>query len=218
MSTNSDQIIIRVKHIRKSKRLSLKDCAKVLGISKKTYRSIEEGARSLSLPELELLAFYLGVVPSALLENDQSMAPFPNILKKDIRPHYLTLRNKMISALLTTVREDKVLPFEVLQEATQIPETILHAYENGEIPIPLTDLLMITEYLEIPHNVLFEPVWLADTDQEKPWSKNGWSPEFSQEETGLEDDGYSVVLQALKRMPEADQAHIAKIILKKLRA
>jgi transcriptional regulator with XRE-family HTH domain len=218
MSTNSDQIIKQIKHIRKSKRLSKKNCAKVLGISKETYRSIEEGSRSLTLPELELLAFYLGAVPSALLENDQSMVPFTNMLKKDVRGHYIKLRDKMIGALLTTYREDKVIPFEVLQEATQISETILQAYENGETPIPLTDLLMISNVLEIPHDVLFEPVWLANSDQEKSWLKNGRLPEFSQVQTGLEDDGYSVLIHAIKQMPAADQAHIAKIILGKLSA
>jgi transcriptional regulator with XRE-family HTH domain len=217
MSINSDQIIKRIKHIRKSKHLSTKNCAKVLGISKETYHSIEEGSRSLTLPELELLAFYLGAAPSALLENDQSMVPFTNVLKKDIRPHYIKLRDKMIGALLTTFREDKVIPIEVLQETTQISQNILQDYESGETPIPLTDLLMISDFLEIPRNVLFEPVWLADSDPEKPWLKKGWLPEFSQEQKELEDDGYSVLLQAIKSMPEADQAHIAKIILEKLR-
>lgn len=219
MIRNSEQIIQRIKQIRKSKRLSVKDCAKALGVSKETYRNIEEGNRPLSLPEFDLLTFFLGVDPTVLLKNDRGFTPQPNLLRKSIRSDYVNLRTKMIGALLTATRESEHITFEDVHHATRIPEDMLRAYENGELPIPLSDLSKISDYLEIPYYKLYQPVWLMDTNQEEIPMTHDWEPELTterNEQQPHEDDIYLILLQALKQMPKSDQAHIAKIILEKL--
>lgn len=221
MCIDSYEVAQRIKHIRKSKRLKTKDCAKVLGFSKETYQSVENGSRSLTLPELELLAFYLGVLPSALFQNENIFETYPPLLKKDIRPHYLTLRRKMIGTLISSIFENNTCSISELQQATQIPEEKLQAYLNGESPIPLDDLLKISDILEIPHKSLYEPVWLTDSSLEKPWLEHDWGAEFSKEnvsEPTNDDEIYKPLLQALKHLSISDQAHIAKTILEKLKA
>ncbi len=217
MPTDTDLVIKRIRHIRKSKHLRMKDCAKALGGSKKTYRSIEEGNTPISLPELELIAFYLGVTPTALIEKDPNFEPYSIPLRKDIRPYYLILRRKMVGALISVARKSKAVSVDDLQQATQISADKLYAYEQGDMPIPLTELFLISDYLEISHKALFATVWMSDNTQEYPWLKNNWWQEFSKEEPKPDDDVFKELLQALKQMPKTDQAEIAKIILEKLR-
>ena len=217
MPTDTHLISSRIRDIRKSKHLRTKDCAKALGVSKETYRNFEKGLSPISLPELELIAFYLGVTPTALIENNQGFTAFSNLLHEDIRPQYLILRRKMLGALISAARQDKAASVDDLQQATKIPVDRLHAYEKGNMPIPLSDLFLISDYLEVSHKALFETVWTADTYHEFPWLKSSWHPEFSEEEPEADDEVFMDLLQALKRMSQADQAQIAKIILEKLR-
>lgn len=220
MCIDSYEVTQRIKHIRKSKRIKIKDCAKILGFSKEAYQSVENGSRSLTLPELELLAFYLGVLPTTLCQNDNIYETYPPLLKKDIRPHYLSLRRKMISTLLSSILENSTVSFEDLQQATQIPEDILRAYLSGESPIPLDDLLKISDILEIPQKSLYEPVWLTDSSLEKPWLEHNWGAEFLKEsgqEPTNEDETYKLLLQGLKQLSKSDQVYIAKTIFEKLK-
>ena len=217
MPIDTNLVLKQIRNIRKSKRLRVKDCAKVLGVSKEKYREIEAGDLPISLPELELLAFYLGVSPTALLENDQSLASFSNLLHDDIRLQYLTLRRKMIGALIFATRENENAYIEELQQATQIPLDRLYAYEKGDIPIPLSDLSLISSYLEISHNALCGTVWLDDSNLKYPPQESDWQAELSDGETVPEDDVFSDLLQAFKQLSPADQAQIAKEILERLK-
>ena len=59
---------LKIKGIRKSMQMSLHDCAKVLGTSTNRYLAFEQGEESLSLPEIEILAFYFGIPIMECLE------------------------------------------------------------------------------------------------------------------------------------------------------
>lgn len=220
MSITTDHIIQRIRQIRKSKRFSIHDCATILGYPKKTYHSIEEGTTPLSLPELELLALYFGVSP-ALFFNDDQLPIYPLLLKEDIRPHYLNLRGKMIQAMLAGAQDRKGYSLKDIEEATDIPGDVLKAYNNGDCPIPLQDLLQIIDFLDIPLDALIEPVWEADNIPEKISTNDDWQPEFVETETNeiqVEEDPYQDMLAAFRSLPKTDQAQIAKILLDKLKS
>lgn len=218
MPTNTDLVLKRIRNIRKSKHLRMKDCAKALGVSKDSYRSFEEGSKPISIPELELLAFYLGVSPTALVENERETTPFAKVLHEDIRPQYISLRRKMVAALISAAREEKAISLEELQQATRITTEDLDAYEQGDIPIPLTELFLISDYLEISHKALFSAVTKADSDHESQNLDGSWDLDFSKGSNEPADDELMDLLHALRHLSKKDQAEIAKIILEKLRS
>lgn len=218
MPTNTDLVLKRIRNIRKSKHLRMKDCAKALGVSKDSYRSFEEGSKPISIPELELLAFYLGVSPTALVENEQGTTPFAKVLQEDIRPQYISIRRKMIAALISAARGKKAISLEELQQATRITTEDLDAYEQGDIPIPLTELFLISDYLEFSHKALFSAVTKADSDHESQNLEGSWDLDFSKGSHEPADDELMDLLHALRHLSKKDQAEIAKIILEKLRS
>lgn len=50
---------VLIRDARLAKRLSVKECAQALHIKPATFRAYEEGRKSPSLPELEILAYFL---------------------------------------------------------------------------------------------------------------------------------------------------------------
>lgn len=221
MQNLTDQIVKRIKEIRKSKKLSQKSCAKILGLTKEAYRGIEDGNTSLTLTQLELLAIYFDVLPTALIDKDLHFQSHPLLQNEDIRPQYQTLREKMIRAMLTIEREEKAVSLDELEQATGIPLNLLQAYDKGEATLPLIDLIKITECLDIPIDALFEPVWIQESSNEKTTLMAEWQPEFADpvtDQATLHDDPYQVFHQAFQTINKADQAQIAKILLEKLRS
>jgi len=219
MPIDSVLVTKRIKHIRKSKQLRKKDCAKALGVSKETYRSYEDGSKPLSLPELELLGLFLGVTPISLINDDQSYEPFGMLLRKDIRPHYLILRRKMVGALISVIRKNKALSIEDLQQTTQINTENLQAYEKGDTPIPLTDLFLISDHLGISQKALFATNWTAENNQSLPIGESDWYLGLPKDNQVVEEeDDFITLLKALKQLSKSDQAETAKFILNKLRS
>ena len=220
MPKKSDGIIKRIKYTRKSKGHSKQDCAKVLGISTETYHSIETGKTPLTLPQVELLSILLEIKLSTLFEDELPQHSHPIILNDDVRPHYLVLRNKIIRATLSVVLENQSLSLENMAQGTHIPVNILQRYNSGEDPVPMDDLLKISDYLGISIDELYEPLALFDKQREKSSVKTGWEPEFAVEETQkstIEADPYTDLLTAFRKIPTADQAQIAKAILEKFK-
>jgi transcriptional regulator with XRE-family HTH domain len=220
MPKKSDRIIKRIKNTRKSIGRSRQDCAKILGISTDTYRSIEKGETPFTLPQLELLSVFLKINLSSLFEEEPPQHSLAIVLNDEIRPHYLVLRNKMIRAMLSIERENQSLTLENIAQDTHIPLNALQHYDSGEEPIPMDDLLKISDYLGVSIDMLYEPLALDDKQRESSSVKTGWQPEFNITEAPkkpIEDDPYMDLFKAFRRIPTVDQAHIAKTILEKIK-
>lgn len=220
MPVANDIITNRIKHIRKSKRRSMHDCATILGLSRETYHNLESGTYPFTLPELELLAIFLGVNPADFLDEEHHQ-PYSDYLNEDIRPRYLILREKMIRAMIAIERETRSMTLEDIAQATRIPLNDLQSYDSGDKPVPLDDLFKISTCLELPLSTLLAPFWeTADVSVEMAFEAN-WQPEFIEEvqpEAVLADDPYQDLLAALKLLPHNDQAQIAKLLLEKLKS
>jgi transcriptional regulator with XRE-family HTH domain len=220
MPKKSDRIIRHIKYTRKIKGHSKQDCAMILGVSKDTYHSIETGKTALTLPQIELLSIFLGIKLSTLFEVEPPQHPQATVLNDDVRPHYLVLRNKMIRAMLSIELENQSLTLEKIAKDINIPLNVLQRYDSGEEPVPMDDLLKISDYLGISLDALYEPIALNDKQRETSSVKTGWQPEFAAEETQkapIVDDPYVDLLKAFQKIPTVDQAHIAKTILDKLK-
>ncbi len=140
------QITIRTKKLgvlirdaRLSARRSVQECAEALGVRKSIFRSYEEGLRSPSLPELEVLVFFLDL-------------PLDHFWGKEIKstvasPHQkidvsrvLALRQRKIGALLRQERMNASISIRNLAGKSGLASSRIKAYELGERPIPLPEL------------------------------------------------------------------------------
>ena len=78
---------------------SLKDCGESIGVSGSTMGAYEKGERSPSLPELEMLSFFLKV-PLDHFWQDQILESEESILDELQVEHALILRNRAVGKFL----------------------------------------------------------------------------------------------------------------------
>ena len=117
---------------------NVQDCARLLKITTQVYESWEYGDSVPSLPQLELLAYYLGVPVSHFwgaetLESAQEK-------HIDAQTEYLALRNR---ALLRQARQTANLSLEELSQASGLPMEQINTYELGEMPLPMHELTVL---------------------------------------------------------------------------
>ena len=134
---------------------SLKECGQVLGLSSSVVSAIEHGERAISLPELELIAFYLGVPLDHFLDSQATPAsptPFRRTQRAEELPgaEVLMLRHRIIGARLRQARLDLDLSQAELAGQVGLPKGRLSGYELGEKPIPLAELEQMAKVLEVP--------------------------------------------------------------------
>ncbi len=118
---------------------SMKELGDVIGLSGSTISAIERGANSPSLPELELLAFYLGV-PINHFWSDDIVSQEPNPTENLETESLLGLRHRTIAAMLRQARNERNLSQKELAQRTGISASRIRRYESGETPVPLPEL------------------------------------------------------------------------------
>ncbi len=145
MDINS-QITIRTKKLgvlirdaRIAERRSIKECAEAMGIKPAIFRAYEEGRRAPSLPELEVLVFYLRLKIThfwgqAALSGASSPTEPLNLQL------LMGVRQRKIGALLQQERNNANLSLKTLSERSGISTSRLKAYEMGERSISLPEL------------------------------------------------------------------------------
>jgi len=172
MDTRS-QIIIRTKKLgvllrdaRLASRKTLQECAEAIGVTKGIFKSYEEGRRSPSLPELEVLVYYLKLPINHFWGNEAISDDVPSTAPLDL-PRLLLLRQRMIGALLRQEREKANMSIRALSHQTGITGARLKAFELGERPIPVPDLEVLLGALNSRVEDLFDksgPVgqWMSE--------------------------------------------------------
>ncbi len=118
------------------------EIASVLGVSEDQVRDWEFGKESPSLPQLEMLAYYLGV-PVSHFWNTKTISAAQEERKLP-EATYRELRDRVIGAKLTMARKEaKLSQAELAQTCGLTPEQIA-AYEFGQTPIPFSELTSIS--------------------------------------------------------------------------
>lgn len=114
------------------------ELAKLINVSEDVLRDWEYGRGSPSLPQLEMIAFHLGI-PVSRFWSDKTLGT-----EQDARivshADYSELRNRMIGAKLTMAREDARLTRERVAAATGLPVERIAAYELGTQTISFAEL------------------------------------------------------------------------------
>ena len=157
---------VLIRDARLARRLSLKECAQALGVRPATFRAYEEGRRSPSLPELEVLAFFLDV-PLEHFWTKETLSDTPAPAVSFDLSLVLNLRQRMIGAMLRQERTNAGLSLKSLAEQSGIPLSRLKSYELGERPIPLAELEVLLQIVDTPIEHFFDdsgPIgrWMAE--------------------------------------------------------
>jgi transcriptional regulator with XRE-family HTH domain len=157
---------VLIRDARLAARRSPEECARAMGVTKGIFRSYEEGRRAPSLPELELLAYYLKLPIEHFWARASLSADAPSGEPVELL-QLLELRQRMIGALLRQERTQANLSLKALADEVGFTSGRLRAYELGERPIPLPELEMLISTLSSRIETFFDqngPIgqWIGD--------------------------------------------------------
>lgn len=159
---NNAQITIREKKLgllirdaRMAERRSIKECADAIGVKPGLFRAYEEGRRAPSLPELEMLVYYLKLPISQFWgkETKSDLSSPVELLDAD---QLIALRQRMIGARLRQERNNVNISIRQLATDTGINQGRLNSYELGERSIPVPELEVILTALGSRIESLFD--------------------------------------------------------------
>jgi transcriptional regulator with XRE-family HTH domain len=190
------------------------DVAAALGVTEETVRDWEYGTSSPSLPQLEVLAYYLGV-PVSHFWNSKTMSEAQQ--ERTVpEEQYNELRNRLIGTKLLMARQDAKLSREELATMTGITPDQIEAYEFGRDPIPFPELTSlssavrksITYFLEDSNRV---GTWLKMQEEYQRFSE--LSPEMRAFVTQPVNAPFIDVAMRLSRLHVQELREIAESIL-----
>lgn len=117
------------------------DCARLLNVENQIIESWELGDTAPTLPQLELLAYYLDV-PVSHFWSMKTMETDKNE-KLATQSEYMALRDRMIGAMMRQAREAEEVSLEDVSERAQIAIETLQYYEVGDSSIPMHHLSVL---------------------------------------------------------------------------
>lgn len=130
-------------------------CAKAIGVSLDEYQRIEAGESAPTLPQLELLAYYLDV-PLEYFYGSQVLSASSGSDPAEPSPQLMKIRQRIIATRIRMARSNLNLSTAELSAKCSIPEERILRYESGEEPIPLPDLEILMETLQLRNDDLFD--------------------------------------------------------------
>lgn len=130
---------VLIRDARMAARKTITEMANAVGISPAFLRAFEEGRKAPSLPELEVLAYYLDLPVqhfwgSAALSDDAARTDAIDLTQLS------ALRHRIIGTMLRQKRLQTSISLKALSFETGIPQGRLTSYELGERAIPLPEL------------------------------------------------------------------------------
>ncbi|MCB9453218.1 MAG: transcriptional regulator [Anaerolineaceae bacterium] len=192
---------------------TIEACAHHVRISLEEYESWEYGDAVPSLPQLELLAYFLDVPVSHFwgfetFESSQES-------HVDFQLEYLALRNRMIGVMLRQAREEAGVTLEVLSADSGLPVEQITAYELGEA-IPMHELRVLANGVQ--KNVSY---FLESSDHVGKWltMREEWdyfvsmSDDLREFTANPRHIGYLQLAIAFSRLPNDAQRQVAESML-----
>lgn len=133
---------VLIRDARLANGMSEAEIATALGVSEDQVRAWELGEYAPSLPQLEILAYYLGIPVSHFwntktISNQEQERQVPN-------QQYNELRDRVIGAMLTAARKDAKLSQEELAKVAGLTVEQIAAFELGQQPIPFPELTSLS--------------------------------------------------------------------------
>ncbi len=144
-----------LREARLERKETLKECAELLNLNVDEYEAIEYGERPITLPQLELLTYHLDQPLESFLKVHQASEEEKQDLLKN-RTVYLTIRQKLIGAMLRQARLEANISLDTLALECDVNPDTLEAYELGEEPLPLPILELIAQKLKLSMEELLD--------------------------------------------------------------
>jgi transcriptional regulator with XRE-family HTH domain len=134
---------VLIRDARLASRREMAECAQAIGVKEEVLQAWEEGRLAPSLPELELLAYYLQQPLSQFWGKSARSEGAPATQTMNL-PALVGIRQRLIGARLRQQRENASLSLNGLAQQSGLPADRLQAYEMGEhsIPVPILEGLM----------------------------------------------------------------------------
>jgi transcriptional regulator with XRE-family HTH domain len=146
---------VLIRDARSTARKTLTECATAIGITPATLRAYEEGRKAPSLPELEVLAYYLKLPIQHFWRNTALSSEQSSIEPLNLKM-LASIRHRIIGVLLMQKRQQISISLKALSLEVGIPTSRLKSYETGEKPIPLPELEAILAVLGTRIEVFFD--------------------------------------------------------------
>jgi len=139
VALRSRKLGVLIRDARLSARKTLPECAQLVGVTGGILRAWEEGRKAPSLPELEVLAYSLHL-PLHHFWSKEAMSDDRPPTESMNLPAFISIRQRLVGALLRQQRENASLSLQALSEQSGVPVARLKTYEMGARPIPLPEL------------------------------------------------------------------------------
>lgn len=159
---------ILIQDARMADRRTVRECAEAIGVSETIFSNYESGEAAPTLPELEALAYFLGIPLDHFWGNQiLSAKSTPEALQRleEVR----ATRNRQIGALLKETRESKNLSLRQISDRTSLSRERLAKAEEGETALSIPELEVLCIELGLPFESLLDkegPVGTWQTQQE----------------------------------------------------
>ena len=139
ISILSKKMGVLLRTARTQKGESKKTCGEVIGTTSRTISKYEAGEKSPSLPEIEVLAYFLDVQLERFWEDlapaDQDkMEALKNLEQR------MEIRNLKIGASLRKFRQDAKMSMKDVSETIGFTTYRLKSYEKGKFAVPVAEL------------------------------------------------------------------------------
>jgi len=144
---------VLIRDARQAAHMPPEACAERVGVSVETLTEWEMGKSTPSLPQLELLAYTLGVPISHFWGTETMLQQEKHRVDT---AEYVAVRNRLIGAVLRAARERANLSTEQLAAQAGVPAASIQAYELGQRPIPTTVLATLASACNVSMSYFLE--------------------------------------------------------------
>lgn len=202
---------VKLAALRQNNGLSIETLSLWTGIPVEKIAKFERGEDSATLPEIEILAMKMGLLPENLISSESDSIP-SKVLDSELSHQYTSLRDRMIALFLRKARTDQGKKLEDVSKKCTIDLEELERIEKGQtsIPLPLLDCLC-SEY-ELPMIALLSQHGESlDTSSPRP---KGDAPEKTLPADLVEfiqNPANQPYLELAKRLSELDAAKLRGI-------
>lgn len=147
LSIRTNKLAVLLKDARLATGRSEKDIAAALAVSVSTLHAYESGEKSPSLPELEILAYYLDFPVThfwgntAMSENGEAEGSL------DVLHEVLDIRTRMVGTLLKQARKDVGISRSELSIKTGISTSRIKDFESEQHAVPVPELELLVNAL-----------------------------------------------------------------------
>ena len=146
-------VLLRGARLRSGK--TKKECAEAIGVSVAMYTHFEEGDKDISLPQLELMSYHLGVSVSSFFkdrEQEKLVTEEPDVPADEM----MQLRHRIIGVLLRKARSEAGLTQKQFADELGVSPRRITQYEYGQRPIPIAELQHAADVLRLSMNYFLD--------------------------------------------------------------